>query len=159
MGDKYDYLDLDSLFSSDFKWSKRSLKFLEQLKKEEEERAKYKAVFTDLEDLEASINKASSHPWPELGIRRAAFSRATSRTVTRDVLNNPHIVYPARGVGRSSLYAQQTEQAALNLATLLGARDRYIEVVEREQGLRRLRNQYASLDNFYGWDFEDYPGF
>lgn len=157
MGDKYDYLD--SLFGSDFKWSKRSLKFWEQLKKEEEERAEYKAVFTDLEDLEASINEASSRSWPELGIRRAAFSRTTSRTATRDVPNNPHIVYPARGVDRSSLYAQQTEQAALNLATLLSAKDRYIEVVEREQERRRLRNQYALLDNFYGWDFEDYLGF
>lgn len=119
MGDKYDYLD--SLFGSDFKWSKKSLEFWEQLKKEEEELAEYKAVFTDLDDLEASINEASSRPWPELGIRRAAFSRTTSRTTTRDVPNNSHVVYSARRVGRSSLYAQQTEQAMLNLATLLNA--------------------------------------
>lgn len=93
MGDKYDYLD--SWFVSDFEWSKRSLKFWKQLKKEEEELAEYKAVFTDLEDLESSINQAGKRSWPKL---TTSWNNKTLAIKREDLINSIRTDFASQAV-------------------------------------------------------------
>ena len=87
MGD--DYLNLADLFSS----SCSSLKYashqeyLRDREAFEKELEEYKAVFTDLEDLEIAINEAGSRPWPEPKKLTVSWSGKTTAIKYEDIVN------------------------------------------------------------------------